>query len=304
MPKFIEVSDEYLANLSKDYSALYKPYLEAGKGSLVPDDGESSAAIKRQLAKVAKDLGYELKFLKDKATPNTVIYKVLSHSFTRTLEVHLASGGETISPHVDNLSEDTVEEPDVTPISEQDTGGGLDEGAQRLADELLEMSDELGLNKASEAFAEAMLAPPKVDPEFEKVWAAGEEPKLPAFSPPLETPEPVKIRARRRTKAEMEAAKAKQNDSTLDAVVEDQEPELEPKFSTTITVIEPVATGTVFEGIATEEHPLVAREKKSGQTPTLYCPSCKMKYVSTRLCVACATPTVPIEDADAILATV
>lgn len=286
----MEISDEYLASLSKDYTALYRPYLEAGKGSLVPDEGESPAAIKRQLVKVATDLGYTVKFFKDKTTPDTVIYQVLSHNFNRNLKVSV-TGGEVISPHVDNMSDDTVDEPDVTPSTEQDTGGGgLDEGTQRLADELLEMSDNLGLNKASEAFAEAMMSPPKVDPEFEKVWAAGEEPELPVFSPPLETPdEPVKVKRTRRTKAEMEAARAEKNGSTLNDVVDDQEAALAEEAP------EPVAFGTAFEGIATEEHPLVAREKKSGQTPTLYCPSCKMKYVSAKICVACATQTVPIE---------
>lgn len=291
MPKFFEVSDEYIANLTRDYTAVYEPYLRAGKGSLVPDDGESPAAIKRQLEKVAKDLGYEVKFLKDKAKPNTVIYTVLTHNTTREFLKDFAAG------------KDAMEEPDFTPTTDASTEAGGNVWPLEQAD------------IAEQAMVDVL----------------DQEQELPVFSPPLETPEPVeepvkvkKERARRRGKEEMAAFRAEQAEkkskksSKLDAVVAEvkqdldrQEAELaedEPQVTMMAKpeelAQEPIAAGTAFEGIATEEHPLVAREKKSGKTPTLYCPSCNMKYVSTKLCVACATPTVPIENLDAILATV
>lgn len=281
MPKFFEVSDEYIANLTRDYTAVYEPYLRAGKGSLVPDDGESPAAIKRQLGKVAKDLGYEVKFLKDKAKPNTVIYTVLTHNTTREFLKDFAAG------------EDAMEEPDFTPTTDASTEAGGNAWPLEQAD------------IAEQAMVDVL----------------DQEQELPVFSPPLETPEPVeepvkvkKERARRRGKEEMAAFRAEQAEkkskksSKLDAVVAEVKQDLDrqesEEFQREELAQEPIAAGTVFEGIATEEHPLVAREKKSGKTPTLYCPSCNMKYVSTKLCVACATPTVPIENLDAILATV
>lgn len=332
MPTFFEVSEEYLAKLTGDPTEVYRPFLEAGKGDLVPNTDETRGDVLRNLKKAAKKFGYVIKIFIDKKQADHVIFRVENHTFRQNIVVNL-SPSPTQSNVAPGTTVNTAPDTDVLPPVVM---------ADIPEDQPTDFEDQ----QEPDLMSRANGALPKVDPEFDKAWASGEQDNLPGFPPPIFTPditqneetiatsateEPVKIkkeRARKRTKAEMEAFRAEQLEKNrikgapvvlkkkIDTLVKEtmedlnqQEAELSfalgeyPVTDTTEAPDEPQVTMIVIpEELKTEEHPLVTMEKLAKKKPNRRCPNCGVGYEAARLCPQCAVMTIEITEEEVVTA--
>lgn len=257
MPTFTEITIEDLRRVKSDPLNTYRNLLSMDFGAIVPNADETVESIRTSMLKMAATMGVKVEFYLDGNNPDVVVFEVVGRNMAKKITAVLPEK----NGHVE---ESGPEFPAPSPRPHEWV-----------------KTEEIGF--PPEAQEEVSLA----------ALQENTQPPLPAFEPPLETPEPVatgtsvseptKLRVRR-TKAQIAADEAAKAAAKAQGSVE-------PQVTMTVPEPEPVAAGTVFENIATQEHPLVTAEKTSGLPAGRKCPGCGTTYAMAKICPQCGQMT-------------
>lgn len=251
MPTFTEITIEDLRRVKSDPLNIYRNLLAMDFGAIVPNADETVESIRTGMLKMAMALGVKVEFYLDGNNPDVVVYEVVGRNMAREITVSLPETNGHVEPVTVEQTREMATQP----------------------------TDTIGFPEPD------VMSRPTVLP------TATQEP-LPAFAPPIETaPEPTQTVATEAPKTEPTKVRVRRSKAQIAAdeaakAAAKTQPQVAP-----VSAPEPVAAGTVFEGVATVEHPLVTAEKVAGLPAGRKCPGCGTTYAMAKICPQCGQMT-------------